>query len=193
MIDSVSEGITCSEEILHMVNSLLDVARFEAGKAQVRCTPSVLNDHVRAAVRRLAPIARSKGIQVTTVLSQEVPVLRIDQELVERTLGNLVSNALKFTPEGARVTIRTEVASEDDCVVVSVQDSGEGIPSEYQGKIFEKFGQVESRKAGLKMSTGLGLTLCRYVVEAHGGTIWVESKPGKGSKFSFTLPVQSTR
>jgi K+-sensing histidine kinase KdpD len=193
MIDSVAEGITCSEEILHMVNSLLDVARFEAGKAQVRVSPSVLNDHVRAAVRRLAPIARSKGIQVTTVLSQEVPVLRIDQELVERTVGNLVSNALKFTPEGARVTIRTEVLTEDDCVVVSVQDSGEGIPSEYQGKIFEKFGQVESRKAGLKMSTGLGLTLCRYVVEAHGGRIWVESKPGKGSKFSFTLPVKAGR
>ena len=71
-----------------------------------------------------------------------------------------------------------------------VQDTGEGIPPEYQNKIFEKFGQVESRKAGLKMSTGLGLTLCRYVVKAHGGDIWVESQLGQGSRFKFTIPCK---
>jgi two-component system, NtrC family, sensor histidine kinase KinB len=196
--DSVTEGVTCTEDILDMVNSLLDVSRFEAGKAQLRLTPAALNDHVRGAVRRLAPIARSKGIQVTTVLSQEVPVVRVDHELLDRTMTNLVSNALKFTPDGARITIRTEMVDDADpsiptkppCVLVVVQDTGEGIPPAYQDKIFEKFGQVESRKAGLKMSTGLGLTLCRYVVKAHGGDIWVESTVGKGSKFKFTIPCK---
>jgi K+-sensing histidine kinase KdpD len=194
--DAVREGISCTEDILGMVNSLLDVARFEAGKVQLRLSPAALNDHIRAAVRRFAPIARVKRIQMTTVLSQDVPVVRMDHDLVDRTLANLVGNALKFTPDGARVTIRSEVVSEarDDCptsppcVLVSVQDTGEGIPENYFDKIFEKFGQVETRKAGLKMSTGLGLALCRYVVEAHGGQIWVVSRVGKGSTFRFTLP-----
>jgi K+-sensing histidine kinase KdpD len=195
--DSLRDGVTCTEDILEMVNSLLDVARFEAGKQQLRLAPAALNDHVRGVVRRFAPFARSKGIQITTVLSQDVPVLRFDHELVNRALANLIGNAMKFTPEGARVTIRTELASEPrpelegelPQVVVAVQDTGEGIPPEYHNKIFEKFGQVESRKAGLKMSTGLGLALCRYVVEAHGGRIWVESTPGKGSTFFFSLRV----
>jgi two-component system, NtrC family, sensor histidine kinase KinB len=201
--DSVSEGVQIAEELLEMVNSLLDVSRFEAGKAQIRLAPGVLNDHIRAIVRRLAPVARAKRIQVTTVLSPDVPVLRFDHELLGRAIANLVGNALKFTPDGAGITIRSELArgqadapgasgAEEVCdsVVVAVADTGEGIPVEYQDKIFEKFGQVESRKAGLQMSTGLGLALCRYVIEAHGGKIWVESSPGHGSTFSFTLPTR---
>jgi K+-sensing histidine kinase KdpD len=195
--DAVSDGITCTEDILGMVNSLLDVARFEAGKAKLRRAPAVLHDHLRAVVRRFAPIARSKHIQVTTVLAPDMPILYLEQELIERTLANLVSNALKFTPEGARVGLQTKVVREEvsGCslkppfAMIMVQDTGEGIPPEYRHKIFEKFGQVESRKAGLKMSTGLGLTLCRYVVRAHGGEIWVESKPGNGSCFLVALPL----
>lgn len=198
VIDSVRNGMTCTEEILSMVNSLLDMARFEAGKVQLRLMPAALNDHLRAGVRRFAPIARSKGIQITTVLSQEVPAVRVDYELIDRTIANLVGNALKFTPDGARITIRSELMEQAPhgfvgsvpCVLVSVQDTGEGIPQAYHDKIFEKYGQVESRKAGLKMSTGLGLALCRNVVHAHGGQIWVESQPGKGSTFHFTLPVK---
>ena len=184
-----------------MVNSLLDVSRFEAGKAQLRLSPAVLNDHIRAVVKRFAPLARRKRIQITTVLSQDVPVLRLDHELTARMLGNLIGNAVKFTPEGACVTVRSELVNEprDDCaisppyVLVAVQDTGEGIPEAYYDKIFEKFGQVESRKAGLKMSTGLGLALCRYVVEAHGGRIWVRSRPGEGATFYFTMPVAGGR
>jgi signal transduction histidine kinase len=197
--ESVKEGLSCTEDILEMVNSLLDVSRFEAGKATLRLAPAVLNDHIRAVIRRFAPLARSKGIQVTAVLSQEVPVVRIDHELISRALANLVGNAVKFTPEGGKVTIRSELCTEPrpleqakiapPFVLVSVQDAGEGIPPEYHCKIFEKFGQVESRKAGLKMSTGLGLALCRYVVEGHGGGIWVESEVGKGSTFYFSLRV----
>jgi signal transduction histidine kinase len=195
--ESVGEGMACAEDILGMVNSLLDVTRFEAGKARLRPTPAVLNDHVRATARRFAPIARARSIQLLTVLSQDVPVLKLDHELIDRTLANLIGNALKFTPEGSQIMVSTEAIMEPrgDCtteppfVLVAVKDAGEGIPAEYQHKIFEKFGQVESRRAGLKMSTGLGLTLCRYVVEAHGGTIWVESAPGEGSTFYLSLPV----
>ena len=197
-LESMGDGIQCAEDILEMINSLLDVARFEAGRARLRPSPAVLNDHVRAVVRRFAPMARTKSIQVTTVLSQDVPVLRLDHELIKRMLGNLVGNALKFTPEGSPVTIRSELIEEGEpshgvvppYVLVSVNDKGEGVPVGYHDKIFEKFGQVETRKAGLKMSTGLGLTLCRYVVEAHGGRIWVESEPGEGSTFFVSLPAR---
>ena len=199
VIDSVADGINGSEDILSMVNSLLDMARFEAGKVQLRLVPTALNDHIRAGVRRFASIARARGIQITTVLSQDVPVVRADFELIDRTIANLVGNALKFTPERGGITVRSQLVetAPDDvpcpapCVQVSVKDTGEGIPAEHHRRIFEKYGQVESRKAGLKMSTGLGLALCRYVVEAHGGRIWVESTPGKGSTFHFTLPVPS--
>lgn len=196
---SVAESIKGTDEILDMINSLLDLGRFEAGRARVKPRPAVLNDHVRAAIRRFAPLARAKAIQVTSVLSQEVPVMRFDHELVDRMLGNLIGNALKFTPEKGTVTVRTEPVSERvegqprvslPAVQITVSDTGEGIPAEYHDKIFEKFGQVESRKAGLKMSTGLGLALCRYVVEAHQGAIWVESEPGEGSSFYTLLPAK---
>ncbi|MCK5801132.1 MAG: GAF domain-containing protein, partial [Deltaproteobacteria bacterium] len=196
---SVHESITGTEEILDMVNSLLDLARFEAGQARIRPRPAAINDHVRAAIRRGSPAARAKGIQVTSVLSQDVPVMRVDQELIDRMLSNLIGNALKFTPEGGTVTIQTEPVEERvpgrprvslPAVLVTVKDTGEGIPVEFHEKIFEKFGQVESRKAGLKMSTGLGLALCRYVVEAHEGAIWVESVPGEGSAFYALLPAR---
>ncbi len=125
----------------------------------------------------------------------------IDQELISRTLDNLIANAVKYTPRGGEIVIRDELVTETrpwcptpaPYVLVSIQDNGEGIPAEFHQKIFEKFGQVDSRKAGLKMSTGLGLSLCRYVVEAHEGAIWVESAPWRGSTFSFTLPARKPR
>jgi len=193
---SLAEGHAQAEEILNMVNSLLDVARFEAGQTRLRLTPAVLNDHLREALMRMAPQIKAKGIEVTTFLSQDVPVVWIDPELISRTLVNLVSNAIKFTGKHGQVILRTRFVEEplEGCAtpppftLVSVEDTGEGIPAQYHQKIFEKFGQVESRKAGINMSTGLGLAFCRYVVEAHGGRVWVDSEPNKGAVFKFSLP-----
>ena len=110
-----------------------------------------------------------------------------DLELLERVLTNLVGNALKFTPEGGAITIKIE--SLDDSVKTSVIDTGEGIPSEYLDKIFDKFQQVAGQRRG---GTGLGLTICKHIVSAHLGKIWVESKLGEGSKFIFTIPKSLT-
>lgn len=191
----VQHGIETTDEVLSLVNSLLELSRFEAGKARLKLSPSSLNDHVRAAVRQLGPLARARGVQVTSLLSSELPVMSFDHELIDRVIGNLVGNALKFTPEQGRVTVRTAPCGEpppEHCrsgwVLLAVQDTGEGIPAQFHEKIFEKFGQVESRSAGIEMSTGLGLTLCRHVVEAHGGNIWVESEAGKGATFYVALP-----
>lgn len=194
----LDEGRHNATRILLRVNSLLDVARFEAGSAQLRLTPAVLNDHLRSAARAQELGFSGRSVEVVLDLSPDVPVLWFDQELMARTLDNLLGNALKFAPTGGRVTLRTEVVdtplpgcpTEPPMVVVSVADNGEGIPASYHDKIFEKFGQVETRKAGIRMSSGLGLALCRYVVEAHHGAIWVESAPGQGATFRFSLPTQ---
>jgi two-component system phosphate regulon sensor histidine kinase PhoR len=107
--------------------------------------------------------------------------------LIRRVIINLLSNALKFTPRGGEIKIQAETGA--DQLTVAVQDSGLGIPEELQAKIFEKFGQAELRQENRRYSTGLGLTFCRMVVEAHGGKIGVSSQMGQGSRFEFVLPV----
>jgi signal transduction histidine kinase len=126
--------------------------------------------------------------------------VRADLDLVLRTVENLVGNALKFTPSGGgvQVAVRPADAAELDRhlagvargVLVEVRDSGEGIPLGDQLRIFEKFGVVESRRRRVKVSTGLGLALCKLVVTAHGGAIWVDSQLGQGSRFAFILPAE---
>ena len=105
----------------------------------------------------------------------------------------MLGNAVKFTPSDGTITVETDYVTRPgrtNAFVFRVVDTGEGIPEESFDRIFAKFGQVESRRAGRKMSTGLGLTFCKMVVEAHGGRIWIESELGKGSSFSFAIPVQ---
>ena len=197
VLEDVALGITRTEEIQEMISSLLDVSRFEAGKAKLKLTPAAVNDHIQAVARRVEPLARSKEIALIVELSPDLPVVYLDHDLIKRTLDNLIGNAVKFTPKGGSITVTSEHVCEDreTCptrppyVEVAVTDTGEGIPPEYHSKIFDKFGQVETRKAGLKMSTGLGLAHSRYVVEAHGGAIWVQSEPGQGACFRFTLPA----
>ncbi len=109
-----------------------------------------------------------------------------DAEFMTRVVANLVGNALKFTPEEGTVVIR--VRSDGEGARLEVQDSGPGIPPEYQARIFEKFGQVEPREGKHMLSTGLGLTFCKLIVEAHGGEIGVDSVLGQGSTFWFRIP-----
>ena len=197
----VEGSLTGCDDVLALVNSLLDISRIEAGHGRLRLSPAAVNDHLRVAVRRFVMVARSKSIQVTTVLSGEVPALWLDHELFDRLVSNLLGNALKFTPPKGQVTITSEALGAvgqrerfpqlkgiETGVLLSFRDTGEGIPAAYHHRIFEKFGQVDSRKAGLTMSTGLGLALCRFAVEAHGGTIWVESEVGTGATFFVALP-----
>jgi signal transduction histidine kinase len=124
----------------------------------------------------------------------DLPPFSADEDLVRRVLVNLVANAMKFTRSDGTVTLcatRADASDSDgDSIRISVSDEGEGIPHEDHERIFEKFGQVESRRAGRKMSTGLGLTFCKLAVEAHGGRIWVDSEIGTGSTFHFTIPLK---
>jgi signal transduction histidine kinase len=130
-----------------------------------------------------------KNIEISAQVDAALPPVIIDRHKLTRTIVNLLSNAIKFTSPGGDVSIAAGRDDKGKSFLCSVSNSGEGIPATEFGRIFDKFGQIEMSKAGHTHSTGLGLTLCKLVVEAHGGRIWVESEMGVGSTFLFTIPI----
>lgn len=173
-----------SERLLNLINDLLDTAKMEQGKFEIKPVEFDLKEVASSIVDSLKGQAMKSGIELTFECEGNDFKVYADKELIERVYTNLVGNALKFTPSGGKVTVR--VFEKDGYFLSEVEDTGEGIPPEYLDKIFDKFQQV-----GRKKGTGLGLTICKYIVEAHGGKIWVESKLGEGSKFSFTIPKKA--
>src|SRR5262249_55828116 len=172
-----------------MINDLLDISKLEDGSLKLEYGDVPVAEVVDVALQSVTQLAGEKRITLEADVAPAVPSVAADSEKLRRILVNLLGNAVKFTPEQGTITIRTRPDAEKAALTFSVVDSGEGIPKEAFSRIFEKFGQVESRKAGRKMSTGLGLTFCKMAAEAHGGRIWVESELGKGSTFSFTIPL----
>jgi signal transduction histidine kinase len=186
-------GITMKggRNLVEIINDLLDISKMEGGALQLErreIEPAAL---IKAALEQVAALATAKNLTLTTELEPGFPPVMADEAKLLRILVNLLSNALKFTPSGGTVTIAVRTDNAGPSLLFSVTDTGEGIPSEAFGRIFEKFGQVESRQGGRAMSTGLGLTFCKLAVEAHGGHIGVESVPGQGSTFRFTIPLPS--
>ncbi len=177
------------ETLLAMVSDLLDISKMEAGLIVLDKRPVIGAEVIEQALSQIAPLARTNGLRVARHIAPDLPIVLADEEKLRRALVNLLGNAVKFTPRGGIVTIAAAYDPAEGGVVFAVGDTGEGIPAHAVKRIFEKFGQVESRKAGRKMSTGLGLTFCKLVAESHGGRIWVESKLGKGSRFLLTIPA----
>ncbi len=175
--------------LLDMINELLDVAKMESGEMRLEYLPLSPAALVTSAVSQVASLAENNGLTLVPQIGAELPSFQGDADKLRRTLVNLLGNAIKFTPIGGTVTVAVQPGEDGRSVLFSVSDTGEGIPSEAFGRIFEKFGQVELRQRGRKLSTGLGLTFCKLAVEAHGGSIWVDSVPERGSIFSFTIPL----
>ena len=176
-----------ADTLLGMINDLLDVSKMEAGQLELqkeRIAPACV---VESAVKQISQSAGAKNITLEKNIALEAPEVEADAKKLCRVLVNVVGNAIKFTPAGGTITIN--VCPHDEGVLYSVRDTGQGIPSEAFEHIFEKFGQVEKRLSGERASTGLGLTFCKLVVEAHGGRIWVESQLGQGSEFLFLIPA----
>ncbi|MDH7603062.1 MAG: ATP-binding protein [Armatimonadota bacterium] len=178
-----------TQNLMEMISSLLDVSKMEHGEMQLDLSEFDITELVKEIAAKLEPLREDRSIILDFA---ETPLLvTADRHLIGRVIQNLLSNALKFTPSpGGEIRLRAE--RQDGSVKVCVIDNGPGVPKEYHEKIFEKFGQVESRQNRQKYSTGLGLTFCKLAVEAHGGRIGIESEPGKGSTFWFTLPVNRT-
>jgi signal transduction histidine kinase len=181
--------------LTNILNDLLNLSRIESGRIELNFEDIKLKGIIELAASSLRPHADEKSIQIDVEVSEQLPAVYGDQEKIEQILTNLISNAIKFTPEGGKVLIIAKPLSKDqkggysERVAVSVKDTGIGIPPEHLEAIFEKFHQVEGSLHRSMGGTGLGLAITKGLVEAHQGKIWVESEPEKGSTFTFTLPL----
>jgi len=182
---------TSGRHLLQLINDILDLAKIGAEDEELASEdisiPQVMED-----IRKLGhPFAAQRRVWLEVLPSEQLPLILADAGKVKRILYNLVSNAIKFTPEGGRVILQAETV--DGMVEISVTDTGIGISAEDQKKIFTEFQQLESAHTRKYEGTGVGLALSRKLVEMHGGRIWVESELGKGSKFTFSLPMTPGR
>jgi two-component system, sensor histidine kinase and response regulator len=185
----LSEARTTSAKLIEMVSCLLDVSKMEANAMELKLARCDLASVVKSA---LGEVEQLKGRRNLHVELPETPaVVLCDGELVQRVVQNLLANAFQFTPDGTAIVLSVE--RRGDGVRVAVRDEGPGIPQQHHGRVFEKFGQVEAREAHHKHTTGLGLTFCKLAVEAHGGTIGVDSDGEHGSTFWFTLPGEGPK
>jgi len=175
-----------SFKLLNMINDILDLAKLEAGRMELNIEKTDLIKVINSVLDLLQPQYTRKNIKMVFNPPKEEVTINADSKLLERVYINLIGNAIKFTPEEGEITVGVE--EYNDKILSYVKDTGEGIPREYLDKIFEKFGQVKNKAKG---GTGLGLTICKYIIEAHKGKIWVESELGKGSKFIFEIPKQN--
>ncbi len=177
---------TISEEAAHLsrlVTNLLEMTRLESGAAKVKKEPCPIEEVVGSALTRMEK--QLSGHPVTTHIPAELPLVPLDVVLTEHVFINLLENAAKYTPAGSPIEI--SATASDQQVTVEIADRGPGISPGDEKKIFEKF--YRGKLAGSASGVGLGLTICRAIVEAHGGKIWAENRPGGGASFRFTLPL----
>jgi len=182
--------LSSGNHLLSLINDVLDLSKVEAGQVELEIAPFSLQEALERGVVMMRERALEGGVKVTLAPAAEGELVPGDERRVRQVIFNLLSNAVKFTPEGGSVDVwATRVNGE---VRVSVCDTGPGIAPGDQERIFEEFQQTE---AGLEQreGTGLGLALSKRLVELHGGRIWVESEPGSGSTFTFTLPTGGLR
>ncbi|HHS97690.1 MAG TPA: GAF domain-containing protein [Chloroflexi bacterium] len=180
-----------TDRILRMVNELLDIGKMESGRLSLRPEPIDVRTLLTEVAARLAPLAIPANITLEIEVEPDLPPLHADSNLIGRVVYNLVDNAVKFAPEGGwvRLWARLDRESTPENLLIGVSDNGPGIPPEEQPRLFKKFQQAGS-VGGRRVGTGLGLPFCKLAVEAHGGRIWVESEPGKGSTFVISLPLE---
>ncbi|MDX2254524.1 MAG: ATP-binding protein [Pseudanabaenaceae cyanobacterium bins.39] len=182
----VSEGTRLTK----LINEVLDIAKIEAGKMNWNMDNLEIMEVVNRAFAATSALFEQKGLNLVREISPDLPMIIGDKDRLIQVVINLISNAVKFTDRGS---ITCRVRQHHDSIMVSVIDQGVGISESDQGKVFEKFKQVGDTLTDKPQGTGLGLPISREIVEYHGGRIWVESELGKGSTFSFTLPIAEAK
>jgi PAS domain S-box-containing protein len=179
-----------TEVLLALINDLLDMSRIQAGKFSLVPAPMAVGDAIRQTTEHLGALIERKRHSLVAEVPADLPVLVADEQRVVQMLVNLVGNAIKFTPEGGTIRVTAEVTGDgpDPCLRVAVIDTGIGISAADQARLFQPFTQLDGSNTRSEGGTGLGLSIAKALVEAHGGRIGVESEPGRGSTFWFTLP-----
>jgi signal transduction histidine kinase len=185
----LDDVISSGNHLLSLINDVLDLSKVEAGQVELEIAPFSLREALERGVVMVRERARKDGVQVTLAADPHVGIVEGDERRIRQVIFNLLSNAVKFTPAGGSVDVAS--SRRDGEVRVSVVDTGPGIASEDQERIFEEFQQTDLGTAQ-REGTGLGLPLSKRLIELHGGRIWVESELGKGSTFTFALPLQSS-
>jgi len=177
------------ERLVRIINDILDVSKIESGNLTLRKKGAHVADLIRQSVDVVSGPARSAGVKLATNVPAGIRPVVVDPDRIVQALVNLLSNAVKFAPKDSTVTVA--VTGSEQMVTISVSDQGEGIAPENVNRLFRKFQQVDSSSSRRKGGTGLGLAITKALVEQHGGRIFVDSELGKGTRFSFTLPVAS--
>ncbi|MGI5881550.1 MAG: ATP-binding protein [Dethiobacteria bacterium] len=185
--DNIEIIISEGRRLTNLINEVLDIAKMEAGRVEWKVEPFELPDVLASAVAVVQPLLHQKGLTIRTKISGSLPVLCGDRDRIIQVCINILSNAVKFTDEGG-VTVSATMHSPGE-VLVGIADTGKGIKPEEQDKVFDKFKQVGDTLTDKPIGTGLGLPICLEIIKQHGGRIWVESVPGSGSTFLFTLPA----
>jgi signal transduction histidine kinase len=175
-----------------MVGEILTYARGAANQLEIVPTEVAVGDVIEQVRRLNESLVARKKLRLEIEVAPEVPRVWVDREKLAHILGNLLGNAIDFTPPGGRVWVHATPRHESphDTVLVEVGDSGIGIAADHHELIFQEFAQVDASASRQHHGTGLGLTIARRLVELHGGRIWLESELGQGSRFFFTLPTQ---
>jgi len=173
-----------ADKMLHLISQLLDFSRIESGTFFVSPQAETLKNIILPAIDGMRPLAEARQQTIECQIESNLPEVAADGARVGQVLSNLVSNAIKFSTEGAKIVV--SVREQDNSIVVGVSDNGRGIAREHLSRVFDRYWQAEDTK---HTGMGLGLSIAKGIVEAHGGKIWVDSELGKGSSVSFTLPL----
>ncbi|MFQ6122840.1 MAG: ATP-binding protein [Dehalococcoidales bacterium] len=185
--DCLSDVLDSGQHLLNLVSDVLDLSKVEMGKIELKLRALNLTAVIADVTKTVKPMLDANKHELTVSMEEGLPQVRADKSRLRQTFFNLLSNAIKFTPPRGRIAI--QASREGDWCQVSVVDNGPGIEKEVQERIFEIFTRSETLPDGKKGGTGLGLALTRQFVELMGGRIWLESEYGKGSRFTFTLPL----
>ena len=192
--DSLSGIVSGGQQLLDMIDEILTYVRSASDQVNLACTDFNITELVDQVRLLNQPLAAKKHLTIERLNGDDLPPVYADRDKIKHVLGNLIGNAIKFTPDGGRVWIgfsRRGRGAEE--LVVEVGDNGRGIARDHFELVFREFAQVDASPSRVHHGTGLGLAIARNLVEMHAGTIWVESELGKGSRFFFTLPLNPPR
>jgi signal transduction histidine kinase len=178
-------------KLRRLVEDLVDLAALETGTAQIELNPAAADRVIDVASAEIFPVAEEKGLEITSEVSDDLPTVMVDEDRFGDVVRRLLENAIRFTPDGGTVRIRT--VRDRDHVIVAIEDTGVGIPADRIGEVFQPFVQLHRKPGENRESYGLGLALCRRQIEAFGGTLEIESSEGQGTTATIRIPVSENK